>query len=131
LKLLLDTHALLWVLAAHSRLGRVAKRRIDDPHNEVWVSAASVWEFAIKLGRRRSFDMGVSTTQIIDEVTRLGFHHFAVTAEHGVAAGGLPYHHDDPFDRMLIAQAMTEDLTLVTADEQFSSYDVRTLAADA
>jgi PIN domain nuclease of toxin-antitoxin system len=120
--LLLDTHPLLWWLAGDD-VGQQATEVIADPSNLVAVSAASIWEITIKrqLGKLR-FD-GSPT----DETQEAGFDLLAVTAVHAEVAGGLPGHHRDPFDRMLVAQAQAEGLTLVTRDPAFGAYDVRTM----
>jgi PIN domain nuclease of toxin-antitoxin system len=129
LRLLLDTNALLWVAMGHAKLGRVARRRIEDA-GDVYVSAASIWEYAIKSARYRSADFGRTAQELAVESEARGYRRLDVTIEDAVEAGLLPQHHTDPFDRMLIAQATAQDLTLVTADEAFAAYDVRTLAAD-
>lgn len=122
-QLLLDTHPLLWWLAG-ARLDPAAAKRIADPANLVVVSAASVWEIAIKrrLGKVRF--PGSAT----DEARDAGFEQLAITAAHAERAGELDLHHRDPFDRMLVAQAEREGLTLVTRDRAFAAYGVATLA---
>ena len=124
MNLLLDTHILLWWLADDPTLPRWAARPIADPDNAVLVSAASVWEISIKqaIGRLEAPD---------DLLEALGadFATLSMTAAHAVAAGRLPAHHADPFDRMLIAQARIEGLTLVSVDRRFGQYDVSLLAA--
>jgi len=112
LRLLLDTHVFLWWCADDSRLSEQARTAIADPENEVSLSAASVWEMAIKesLGR-------LTLPEPVSRVTvRLGFRALPITFEHAEAAGRLPSVHRDPFDRMLVAQAWVEGLTLVTHD---------------
>lgn len=120
MRLLLDTHVLLWWLDGDRRLGAVAASRIEDDATDVYVSAATAWEIAVKRAAGKlaaSFDV---SAEIDDE----GFLPLAITVEHGVAAGGLPLHHTDPFDRMLVAQACTEGLWLVTSDAAIRQYDV-------
>jgi PIN domain nuclease of toxin-antitoxin system len=117
-KLLLDTHVLLWWLQESPRLPRSAYEAINDPVNLAVVSAATVWEAAIKrnLGKLDSPD---------DLAAQLAAHRFtslSVTVDHAEAAGALPRLHDDPFDRMLAAQAMAEGLTLVTLDRRLGEY---------
>lgn len=99
---------------------------MSDPDNEVVVSAVSVWEAAIKsaLGR-----LSVSPGDLRAELEIVGFDSLPITDEHGFAAGALPLHHKDPFDRMLIAQAQLESLTIVTRDRRFAAYDVALLPA--
>lgn len=123
MKLLLDTHALLWWLA-DEELADGARRAIAAPENLVVVSAASVWEISIKrsLGKLRIGE------DLLGAIGGSGFEPLAITLGHAEAAGALPRHHDDPFDRMLIAQARSLDLTVVTRDRVFDRYDVAVLA---
>ncbi len=125
MKLLLDTHAFLWWLSDDRRLPAAARDAIRDPHTIVHVSAASIWEIAIKakLGR-----LAVRDGDLAAEIEANGFAELPITARHAQNAGALPRHHDDPFDRMLIAQARIEDLVVVTHDRQFSRYGVHILA---
>jgi PIN domain nuclease of toxin-antitoxin system len=120
--LLLDTHVLLFWLEGHDLDAEVVGR-ISDPGTLVVVSAASVWETAIKqaLGK-------LDAPEPLGEAALAeGFEPLSVTFNHAERAGGLPPHHRDPFDRMLIAQAQLEDLTIVTGDPAFGPYDVETL----
>ena len=125
MRLLLDTHALLWWLGSKSRLGRAATARIEDVHTDVFVSAATAWEIAVKQGSGK-LDVPFDVAFAIEEQ---GFIPLAITVEHGVAAGALPRHHADPFDRMLVAQAREEGLWIVTSDEAIRRYDVPSLDA--
>ena len=123
--LLLDTHVVLWAFATPERLRPAVRREIVDPRNAVFVSAASVWEVEIKraVGKLRA-------PEGFGELCRQrGFDALDITFEHAVAAGALPAHHADPFDRMLIGQAQVEHVTVVTADEAFRSYDVAVMFA--
>lgn len=124
-RLLLDTHVLLWAFEDDPQIAKGVREAITDPGNEVFVSAASVWEIAIKrsLGKVR-FAGDVAAT-----VEQAGFLELPVTFFHAEQAGGLPSHHRDPFDRMLVAQAQAEGLVLVTNDADIPRYGVRTLAA--
>lgn len=131
MNLLLDTNALLWWLGASPRLGRQAKVVIADPVNAVWVSAATVWEIAIKTSIGR-LDMGEPPEQCVPrEMARYGFRSIPVEFDHALAVRTLPLHHGDPFDRLLIAQARIEGLQIVTADRIFAAYAVPTIAADS
>jgi PIN domain nuclease of toxin-antitoxin system len=123
-RLLLDTHVLLWWLA-DERLSAQARQAIGDADNTAFVSAASAWEISIKkaLGKLTAPD------DVEQQVESGGFLPLPITIGHGVAAGELDRHHDDPFDRMLIAQARAEGLTIVTRDRVFSDYGVSLLAA--
>lgn len=124
MRLLLDTHALLWWLADEG-LTTQARDAIADPANVVVVSAASAWEISIKkaLGKLASPD------DLEQQVHAGGFLPLPISIAHGVAAGQLARHHEDPFDRMLIAQAYAEGLTIVTRDKRFSEYGVALLPA--
>jgi len=121
--LLLDTHVLLWWLAGQ-RITPDAQARIADPATLVAVSAATAWEIAIKLALGKLRMKG----SLAGHVEAAGFEPLAITFEHAERAGRLPDHHRDPFDRMLIAQAQTEGLAIVTRDIVFDSYEVETLA---
>ena len=120
MNLLVDTHVLLWWLADDPRLPEPARAAIAAPEHRVSVSAASAWEIAIKraLGKLEAPD-DLRTTIIAS-----GFAEVPVTIDHASIAGALPRHHDDPFDRMLVAQAQVEELTIITLDVRFASYDV-------
>jgi PIN domain nuclease of toxin-antitoxin system len=120
---LLDTHVLLWVLSDDPRLQGQARAAITDGRNRVLVSAASAWEITIKkaLGKLRSPD------DLPDQLTRQRFVPLEITVAHALAVGDLPDHHADPFDRMLVAQARTDRLTLITHDPQILRYDVEAL----
>jgi PIN domain nuclease of toxin-antitoxin system len=124
LRLLLDTHVLLWALGDPERLGDEARAAIVDPDGDVLASAASTWEVAIKgaTGRLRVPDdfAGHVTSSFVE---------LPVTIRHSIEAGALPSHHADPFDRMLVAQARIEGLTIVTRDKAFAPYGVDVLAA--
>ena len=124
MRLLLDTHALLWWLADEG-LNPGARDAIADPANLVAVSAASAWEISIKkaLGKLAAPD------DLERQVDQGGFTPLPISIAHGLAAGELPRHHDDPFDRMLIAQAFAEELTIVTHDKRFADYDIAILPA--
>ena len=122
--LLLDTHVLLWWLAEDDRLTPTMREAIADPATPVVVSAASAWEMAIKAGLGKLTIPG----DLAGELERQGFDELPVTVQDGVAAGALPRHHADPFDRMLIAQAARRRFVLVTADRRFAGYDVLTLS---
>src|SRR4051812_6894323 len=119
-RLLVDTHALLWWLTDDPALSAVARVALADPENDPAVSAASIWEIAIKrsLGRLSAPDDLPQT--IVSE----GFTLLAVDAQHAWRVRELPLHHRDPFDRLLIAQALTQRMPIVTADAQFDVYGV-------
>jgi PIN domain nuclease of toxin-antitoxin system len=124
LRLLLDTHILLWWLAENPKLSMAARARIAEAEI-VFVSAASVWEMAIKVstGKLRAPD------DLEKQLQRHGFEQLPVSVNHALGVATLPRHHADPFDRMLVAQASLESLTLVTADSQLSAYGIPILRA--
>lgn len=122
MKLLLDTHVLLWALGDVKRLPPAVKREIEDPDNEVLFSAASIWEITIKAIQGRS-DFGIDPVLIDREARTAGFTELAISAGHALAVRGLRPHHRDPFDRLLIAQALTEPAWLYTADKQLAHYE--------
>ena len=124
-RLLLDTHVLLWALEDSQALSVDARQSIADTRNEVFVSAVSIWEMAIKrsLGKLRAPD------NLADTVQEAGFAALPITLAHAEQAGMLPPHHRDPFDRMLVAQALAEGLVLVTDDALIPKYGVRTMLA--
>ena len=124
--LLVDTHLLLWAAGQPEKLSRTARRVLDDPDVRLWFSAVSLWEVAIKhsLGRE---DFRVEPVRLRRGLLDNGWHELAVSSEHAVATLDLPPLHKDPFDRMLLAQARVEGLSLVTSDELLARYpgDVR------
>lgn len=125
MRLLLDSNAVLWWLAGDERLGDDPLALIDDPFNDVAVSAASVWELGIKqaLGKLDLAD-GYHET-----LTEEGIDLLPITPAHALAAAALPAHHRDPFDRMIIAQAQRGGYAVVTADRRFADYGVAVVAA--
>ena len=123
MNLLLDTHALYWWMIEDDRFPPQARAAIEEGRDIAAVSAASVWEIAIKraLGKMR---IDVDLSRDMEESM---FEPLPITVDHAVAAGLLPLHHGDPFDRMLVAQAQVEGLVLLTRDRQIGRYDVPTL----
>lgn len=124
MRLLLDTHALLWWLADED-LTTQARDAIADPANLVVVSAASAWEISIK----RALGKLAAPDDLEQQVQEGGFSPLPISIAHALAAGQLARHHEDPFDRMLIAQALAEGLTIVTRDKRFNDYGVPLLSA--
>jgi PIN domain nuclease of toxin-antitoxin system len=129
MNVLLDTHALLWWARNSPRLGRQARYLIRSPENSIWVSAASLWEISIKASLGRS-KLSPSFAEVAaQDLERHGFRPLPINFHHALSVRDLPVYHRDPFDRILIAQAQCENLTLVTADPQIRAYDVRTIDA--
>lgn len=125
MSLLLDTHVLLWWLSKHPTLKDDAKQAIALPDQLIFVSAASAWEISIKktLGKLSAPD------DLSDVLQANHFQELAITIEHVQAVGSLAVHHQDPFDRILVAQAICESLTIVTRDSKIALYPVSTLQA--
>src|SRR5579864_8718392 len=121
MKLLLDTHLLLWAAGQPNRLSATALRLIDNPANELLFSAASIWEVAIKRGLGRT-DFTVNPRLLRRGLLDNGYKELPITGEHAAAVDGLPLFHKDPFDRMLIAQSLVEGVILLTADERVARY---------
>lgn len=121
MKLLLDTQILLWAAGQTERLSASARKQLNDPKNELLFSAASLWEIAIKksLGRE---DLRVEPRLLRRGLLDNGYAELPVTTEHAVSVDALPDLHKDPFDRILLAQALTEGITLLTADAQLARY---------
>jgi len=123
-KLLLDTHALLWWLAGDKQLSPAARWALEDEDNPVYVSAASAWEVATKHRLGKLPKAGPLAKNFAGEVVRQGFLELAISLDDGQRAGALAGHHRDPFDRMLIAQSKAHDLAVVSNEEVFDSYGV-------
>jgi PIN domain nuclease of toxin-antitoxin system len=126
-RLLLDTHALLWWLAGDAGLSARGRAAIGDEGNEVFVSAVSAWELATKHRSGRLPGIDAVMRDLEGALRGQGFAALAISVRHGQAAGALPGPHRDSFDRMLIAQAMLEDMSLVSNEVAFDAYGVRRL----
>jgi PIN domain nuclease of toxin-antitoxin system len=120
-RLLLDTHVALWAITDSPRLSAAARSLILEPANEVWVSAVSVWEIAIKHGLGCG-DMPVSGEQALAWFRQAGYRLLPIAPEHAAAVGSLPPLHADPFDRLLVVQALIEPFRLLTADDTVARY---------
>jgi PIN domain nuclease of toxin-antitoxin system len=123
-QVLLDTHALVWWLEGRERLSRKARDIIEDPETSVLVSAASAWELAIK-SRIGKFKSRQLVNHLDREIQEEGFAELPISIGHALRAGGLSGTHEDPFDCMLISQALSEGVPVVSADKCFDEYDVR------
>jgi PIN domain nuclease of toxin-antitoxin system len=121
LNLLLDTHLLLWAASEPQRLTAKSRTLLLDPANHLLFSAASLWEISIKNGLERS-DFNIDPRRLWRMLVINGYRELPVTSEHTVAVNDLPHLHKDPFDRILVAQARVEGLTLLTADKMVAKY---------
>lgn len=119
-RLLVDTHALLWWLTDDPALSPAAHAAIADPTNEPLISTVSIWEIAIK----RSLGKLTAPDDLPDIILNEGFTTLPIDAQAAWRVSALPHHHRDPFDRLLIAQALTQQMPVVTADAQFAAYDI-------
>ena len=121
MNLLLDTHVALWAITDSPKLPQKARELIQSPKTTVWISAASVWEIAIKHSLGRG-EMPVSGQDAERYFRESGYRFLGIEAEHALAVEGLAYHHQDPFDRILVAQALVEPMRLMTHDAQVALY---------
>jgi len=121
MNVLLDTHIALWAITDDDRLSARAREMILSERTIVWVSAVSVWEIAIKHGLGRG-DMPVSGLEAVDYFREAGYRFLPLEPEHAAAVEALPRHHQDPFDRLLVAQAVTEPMHLLTHDAMQARY---------
>ena len=121
MKYILDTHILLWASGQSQRLPKSVKKIIDDPDNQLYFSAASLWEITIKRGLGRE-DFRVDPHLLRRGLLDNGYRELPITSEHAVATDSLPPLHKDPFDRIMISQALIEGFELVTSDEVVAQY---------
>lgn len=121
MKLLLDTHIALWAITDDPKLSHRARELITTPRNLVWLSAVSIWEISIKHGLGRG-DMPISGSDALEFFRQAGYRMLPVSPEHAAAVEALPSHHTDPFDRLLVAQSLTEPLRLLTHDANVARY---------
>lgn len=121
MRLLLDTQIALWALTGSARLGSLAQSLIEDPANEIYVSTASVWEIAIKYALKRG-DMPISGARAAELFAQAGYRELPVAWRHAAMVDSLPSLHNDPFDRILIAQSLTEPMKLLSRDAIVASY---------
>jgi PIN domain nuclease of toxin-antitoxin system len=121
MKFLLDTHLLIWAVGNTGRLSPETNAALSDPQNEIFFSAANICEIAIKANLGRP-DFQLDPNLLNRELTHFGYTELPITTAHAVAIFGLPMIHKDPFDRLLVAQAIVEDITLLTVDATLAKY---------
>lgn len=122
MRLLLDTHVLLWAVGMSRRLPAATRQMLESPDNEIYYSAASLWEIAIKSSLRRA-DFQIDPERLLVALPAMDFAELPVTARHAATVVRLPPLHRDPFDRLLVAQSQTELMILLTNDELLIQYD--------
>ena len=127
MRLLLDTHALIWWWKDDPVLPTSAREAMIDPNNEVLVSAATAWELATKVRKGQLPELRDRLTGFQTHLTRDGFTPMIVTVEHGIYGGAIPGAHKDPFDRLIAAQALLEGLTVVTRDREIAAFGCEVL----
>jgi len=127
MKILLDTHTAFWYFEGCSKLSAKAKATIEDNENEVFVSIVSAWEIAIKRSLDRENTPLCSVAEFFDEIAASGFDLLTLEPNHVRPVETMPYHHRDPFDRLLVATAIAENMTFLTDDENIPKYDVKWL----
>ena len=125
MKLLLDTHAFLWWVAASGELSRKARSAVGSARNECFVSVASGWEIAIKVSLGKLRIEGALERFLPEQLAANGFRPLAIDLKHAARVATLPFHHRDPFDRLVIAQAMVECVPILSGDRLFDAYPIR------
>jgi PIN domain nuclease of toxin-antitoxin system len=125
MKLLLDTHVFLWFIAGAPQLSAIARQLIEDPNNEPFLSVGSVWEMAIKVNLGKLTLSQPFDNLIPQQIQLNGIQLPDLHLNHAAVVATLPFHHRDPFDRLLIAQAMVEQIPIVSADTAFDAYGVQ------
>ena len=121
---LLDTHTFLWFLAGNSELSKTARHKIEEENSMNFISIASIWEIAIKVSLGK-LELNKPFHHILDELGKNGFEILPITFEDTLFVSNLPFQHRDPFDRIIIAQAFTNKLTLISKDSQFANYPIK------
>lgn len=128
MSILIDTHVFLWAAGVDGRLTRAARELLEDPEIPIFLSAASAWEIAIKWSKGRLDLPAVPAELVRETVAAAGISQLMISVRDVCAVGDLPFHHKDPFDRLLVAQARTNGLRLMTADPILEKYDVDVIA---
>lgn len=123
MKLLLDTHTFIWFVEDDEKLPSRIKIQIEDIENEIFISIVSLWEIAIKTSLGK-LEVAIDIPAMISKIESNGFSILPIFPEHTICVSSLPFHHRDPFDRMLIAQTITEKIKIVSRDGVFDDYDI-------
>jgi PIN domain nuclease of toxin-antitoxin system len=126
MNLLLDTHTLIWFLEGDSHLGSTAKRYIENANNINFVSMATFWEIAIKISLNK-LELQMPLPPLKSLIWENGMEILPITIEHTLLVSQLPFYHKDPFDRLLVAQTMSENMVLLRRDEKFNLYNIKTI----
>lgn len=123
---LLDTHTLIWFLNGDKNLSEKSKNIIENQENSTFISVATIWEIAIKISLKK-FKFKHGFKKFLDLVADNGFHIIPISFEHAITVSSLEFIHRDPFDRLIIAQAITDEFTIITKDDLIAKYNVETL----
>ncbi len=126
MRLLIDTHILIWFLEGNKLLSKSRRRLVANPQNDIFVSIASLWEMAIKISVGK-LTLAKPLADVIKQIVIEDFEILPITPEHSLQVSTLPFHHRDPFDRIIIAQSQTENFAIVTDDNDFKIYGVKLL----
>jgi PIN domain nuclease of toxin-antitoxin system len=127
LRLLLDSNVLLWAVSDRKRLTSRVRRLLDSEEHELCVSRASIWELSIKVAKGRLEMPGSSIQSLLDEIGKMGVRILPIGDAHIVRTETLPHHHGDPFDRMIVAQALEEDCAILSSDVALAAYDAQVI----
>ena len=127
MRLLIDSHALIWYVDQHQQLSLVSRSAISDPSNDLLLSAASIWEIAIKIGLGKLALTKPYSVWMSQALSDLGITILPITVEYADVQGSLPKHHSDPFDRLIVAQALVENVSVVSADARMDAYGITRL----
>ena len=126
MRILLDTHVLIWYLEGNQSLARESRQLVVDSRNDIFVSIVSLWEIAIKTGFGK-LTISRSLSDILQQLTKQAIDVLPIMAGHVLQVATLPFHHRDPFDRMIVAQAQVESLPVMTCDAAFAAYGIKLL----
>ena len=127
MRALLDTHSFLWAVGEDDQLTPAARELITDGDNEIFLSVVSAWEISIKYSKKRLTLVSPPGVYVPDRLRLFGIQQLPVTLGHATQVAELPFHHRDPFDRILIAQAQLEGMPIITSDRNIASYDIEVI----